>query len=178
MESDHDLTVQPFSATWTRFRTQTITRLFQEGIIAGVIGAVTIALWFLILDLAAGRPLYTPTVLGAALFQHGGELASSGNLAVSLGLVLKYSLVHWFAFTIMGWVAAGFLKLGETEASLGFGILLMFVLFAVFEFGFRIAGVALFDLQVHQALTWQKVLVGNLLAAAAMGIYLLYQHRQ
>src|SRR5881398_1966295 len=43
--------------------------LVQEGMLAGLIGAATVALWFLIVDALAGRPLYTPTVLGSALFR-------------------------------------------------------------------------------------------------------------
>jgi hypothetical protein len=38
------------------------SRLPQEGIVAGVIGAATVAIWFLILDTLKGRPFYTPTV--------------------------------------------------------------------------------------------------------------------
>src|SRR3989449_5423278 len=40
--------------------------LAQEGLIAGLVGAATIAVWFLLLDSLSGRPLYTPTVLGTA----------------------------------------------------------------------------------------------------------------
>jgi len=47
-------------------------RLYQEGMIAGVIGAIAVAVWFLLLDTAAGRPLYTPTVL--ALFHSSNVL--------------------------------------------------------------------------------------------------------
>ena len=32
-------------------------------------GAATIAIWFAVLDVVSGRPLYTPTVLGTALFR-------------------------------------------------------------------------------------------------------------
>src|SRR5262249_10018492 len=38
-------------------------RLYQEGLVAGIIGALTVALWFLVVDVAHGRPLYTPTLL-------------------------------------------------------------------------------------------------------------------
>ena len=34
-----------------------VTRLSQEGMVAGLLGAATIAVWFLLLDALAGRPL-------------------------------------------------------------------------------------------------------------------------
>ena len=47
------------------------SRLYLQGIIAGFVGAATIAMWFLILDTINGRPLYMPSLLGTALFRHG-----------------------------------------------------------------------------------------------------------
>ena len=45
------------------------SRYVREGIIAGLIGAALVAVWFLIYDAARGRPLRTPALLGAAAFQ-------------------------------------------------------------------------------------------------------------
>ena len=36
----------------------------QEGMDAGIIGGLTVAVWFLILDTIAGHPFFTPSVLG------------------------------------------------------------------------------------------------------------------
>ena len=55
----------------------TISTSNVDGVIAGVIGATVIAVWFFIVDLVQGRPLYTPTVLGTALF--GGENGLTGR---------------------------------------------------------------------------------------------------
>ena len=54
--------------------------VYLEGIRAGLVGASIIALWFLIVDTIAGRPLYTPTVLGAALFHGGAGLAAPAGI--------------------------------------------------------------------------------------------------
>ena len=56
--------------------TTDVSRLYQEGMIAGLVGAAIVALWFLILDAFNGRPLYTPTVLGTALFRRAAGLGS------------------------------------------------------------------------------------------------------
>ena len=44
------------------------SRHLREGVIAGLIGAAIVAVWFLIYDAARGRPLRTPALLGAATF--------------------------------------------------------------------------------------------------------------
>src|SRR5205823_1851736 len=43
-----------------------LTRILREGFIAGLIGAGAVALWFLIVDIIAGRPFFTPAMLGSA----------------------------------------------------------------------------------------------------------------
>ncbi|MEW6300492.1 MAG: hypothetical protein AB1671_22605 [Thermodesulfobacteriota bacterium] len=147
-------------------------RLYQEGIIAGLIGAATIAIWFLIIDALNGRPLYTPTVLGTALFKGGEGLASPDTLPIDLEMVLMFTWVHGLVFVVIGGVASRLLGLAEHNPNIGFGILLLFV---VFEFGFVAVNMAFAD-AVLRALTWQAILLGNLLAATAMSIYFWRHH--
>ena len=45
------------------------THPLREGITVGLIGAAIVMLWFFIVDLAAGVPLRTPALLGAAVFE-------------------------------------------------------------------------------------------------------------
>ncbi len=149
-----------------------ISKLYQEGIVAGVIGAVAIALWFLIVDTFNGRPLYTPTVLGTALFKGGVGLDAPESLAVNLEAVLMFTWVHGLIFIVIGGIASRLLGIAERNPNLGFGILLLFV---VFEFGFVAVNLA-FAEAVLQALTWQAVLVGNLLAAVSMAGYFWWRH--
>ncbi|MBI1892904.1 MAG: hypothetical protein HYS14_02160 [Candidatus Rokubacteria bacterium] len=148
------------------------SRLYQEGLVAGVIGAATIAVWFLILDTIEGRPLYTPTVLGTALFRRGAGLASPEALPFSFEMVLMYTWVHGLVFCVVGGIVSRLLAVAEQKLDLGFGILLLFV---VFEFGFVAAAMVVAEPILH-ALAWPAVLVGNLLAAAAMGLYFWRRH--
>src|SRR5262245_44253217 len=67
------------------------TRVAREGMVGGLIGAAAVAVWFLLYDLAAGVPLRTPALLGAAVF-HG--VRDAGAVTVSLPLVLQYTAVH------------------------------------------------------------------------------------
>jgi hypothetical protein len=147
-------------------------RLYQEGLIAGTLGAVTIALWFLILDLLQGRPLFTPTVLGTALFKGAGTFATPAEIPISLDMVVGFTFVHWLVFAAIGGIASRLLGWAEHNPNLGFGVLLLFV---VFEFGF-LAGAMVFAKSVLQALAWPTVLIGNLLAAISMGFYLWHRH--
>ena len=45
------------------------SRYLREGIIAGLIAAAIVAVWFLIYDAARGQPFRTPALLGAAAVQ-------------------------------------------------------------------------------------------------------------
>ncbi len=147
-------------------------RLYQEGMVAGVIGAVIVALWFLIIDTVNGRPLYTPTVLGTALFRRGGGPLATETLPVSFEMVGMFTWVHALAFVAIGGIASRLLGLADRNPNLGFGVLLLFV---VFQFGFTVVAM-LFAAPVLHALTWPAVLVANLLATAAMGGYFWLRH--
>lgn len=152
--------------------TPDVTRLYQEGIVAGILGAVTIAIWFLIIDAVNGRPLYTPTVLGTVLFRRGPEMPALDTLAPSFEMVLMFTWVHGLVFAAIGGLASRLLVTAERHPSVGFGILLLFV---VFTAGFTVAAM-LFAAPVLKALTWPAVLVANLLAAAVMAGYFRLRH--
>ena len=146
--------------------------LYQEGMIAGVLGAAAVALWFLVLDSLSGRPFWTPTVLGTALFRGGVGLSSADTLPVSLEMVLMFSWVHGMAFAGLGGLAARLLGYVEGHPSAGFGVLLLFV---IFQFGF-ISVATIFAEGVLRALSAWSILVANLLAAAVMGAFLWRRH--
>ena len=148
-----------------------LSRVYVEGVVAGAIGAATIAVWFFILDLYYGRPFYTPNVLGAAL-SLSGTVPDPAAAPISWELVVFYTWIHALVFCAIGGLAAKLLSLAERNLNFGFGILLLFV---IFEFGFIAAAMA-FAEQILRALTWPAVLVGNLLAAGAMAVYFWRHH--
>ena len=148
------------------------SRVYLEGIVAGVIGAATIAIWFLILDTINGRPLYTPTVLGTALIRRGEGLASPDTLPTSFEMVLMYTWVHVLVFAFLGGIVSRLLSMAERNPNLGFGIVLLFV---VFEFGFLVVA-TLFEERLLRAISWQAILFGNILAAVAMAGYFWRRH--
>ena len=172
MTAQTGATTEPAPPTRKSYEGSTdATRLYQEGLVAGLVGAVTIALWFLIIDVIQGRPLYTPTVLGTALFRRGAG-APWPEVLPDLEMVLMFTWVHGLVFVAIGGVAARLLGLAERQPSAGFGILMLFVFF---EFGFIVTAMLL-AAPVLQALAWPAILVANMLAAAAMGGYFWLRH--
>ena len=166
----------PFTETtsaWPHSQASATIKLYKEGMMAGTCGAATLSLWFFILDMLAGHPLSTPHVLGTALFKTGGwGFVPSARVEFSLGIVVAFTGLHWLVFALIGVLASQLLGLAEHNPNLGFGVLLLFVLF---EGGF-LGGTMMFAEPVLHALAWPSVLVGNLLAAVAMGGYLWRRH--
>jgi hypothetical protein len=165
----------PFTETtsaWPHSQASATLKLYQEGMMAGTYSAATLSLWFFILDMLAGHPLYTPHVLGTALFTGGWGVVPSAQVEFSLGIVVAFTGLHWLAFALIGGLASRLLGLAEHNPNLGFGVLLLFVLF---EGGF-LGGAMMFAEPVLHALAWQSVLVGNLFAAVTMGGYLWHRH--
>ena len=148
------------------------TRVYQEGIIAGIVGALSVALWFLVLDVAHGRPFYTPTVLGTALFGRGVWPATLEALPPSFEMVAMFTWVHLLAFAVIGVVVARLIAMAERNPSLGFGFVLLFV---ILEACFTVAMMIVAE-PVLRALTWPAILVANLLAAGAMAAYFWLRH--
>jgi hypothetical protein len=146
-----------------------VRSVVREGIVAGIIGAAVVAIWFLAFDIARGKPLLTPSLLGAAVFY--GVNTPTG-LEISLGTILGYTILHGVAFIAFGLVAAAVIQFAEREASL---VIAVFILFAAFEM-FFLGVVGALGRSVFGALVWWSILVGNLLAAVAMLGYFLKQH--
>ena len=146
------------------------TRIAREGLVSGLLGAGAVAVWFLVYDVAAGVPLRTPALLGAALF-HG--LRDASALVITAPLVAEYTAVHGLAFVLFGWVAAALLALADREPRLLFAFIMLFCCFEVFTFA-MIAALAHWLLE---AIAWWTILAGNLLASGVMLGYFLRGHR-
>ena len=153
-------------------RTRIVVR---EGLIAGAIGATSVALWFLILDLIAGRPLFTPQVLGQALFSVLGPPPDDAAhlLDTTTVQLIGYTIFHYAAFIAVGLLAAYVLELAHEEPSVLLGFIILFV---AFEIGFHGLVALLQQTTVLGALAWYQVMLGNLIAASFMGVYLWRAH--
>ena len=144
--------------------------LLRDGIAAGLIGAAVIAVWFLGIDLLAGRPLFTPATLGNALLRVLGPVPAGTSEIV---MVLSYTVFHVLAFVCVGLLASLLVQLAGREPSLLLGFV---VLFVAFEVGFYALVGLLQQASTLGELAWYQVMGGNLIAAIAMGAYLWRAH--
>jgi hypothetical protein len=145
-------------------------RVIREGVVAGLIGAAAVAAWFLLFDMAKGRPFETPALLGAAVFQ---GLRTVQEVQITPAIVLGYTVLHGLAFIAFGIFCAVLLAAADREPALVWAFVLLFACFEVF---FLALG-ALFAQSVMSGLVWWAILVGNLLAAAGMLAYFFLGHR-
>ena len=144
--------------------------VLREAIVAGLLGAATIMVWFLVLDTIDGRPLYTHTVLGTVLV--GPETTTLDDLPVSVPMVLFYTVIHGLAFLLVGCVAAWLFVVAERNPAFIFGLLLFFIFF----FCGYLTVTMLTEPAVLKVVTIPAILAGNVLAAYVMGRYLWRRH--
>lgn len=144
--------------------------VIREGIIVGVIGATIIAVWFFFVDLVARDLFFTPRTLGQGILAMFGPLPAGQSPMVP---VVAYTVFHYAAFVLLGIAAAGLVELANQEPSILLGFV---VLFVATEVGFYALVSVLQQVTDLGALAWYNVMIGNLLAAAGMGAYLLRAH--
>lgn len=143
--------------------------IVREGLMAGLVGALAVAVWFFLFDVIRGQPFFTPGALGSALFLGAQDLS---EVAVNAGTVLGYTVFHVVAFVVTGMIASAFAVEAERRPPVVLGAVLLFVTFEAFFMGF-LAMVAEFLLG---ALAWWTIAIGNLLATVTMGYYLWVKH--
>jgi len=133
----------------------------REGIVAGLIGAAVVAIWFFVFDLMRGKPFLTPTLLGSMVFF---GVKTPVGLEPALGPIVGYTILHGLAFIAFGIVAATMMAMSEREPALFIGFVILFACFEVFFFGM----LSVLGRAAQAALVWWSVLIGNLLASVAM----------
>jgi hypothetical protein len=143
--------------------------IIREGLVAGLFGAVTVAVWFLAVDLVRGQVLFTPGALGSALFFGARGVA---EVQVTAATVLGYTFLHLVGFLSVGFLASALASAAEREPPLLLGLELLFVTFEVLFIGV----LAIVATWLLDALAWWMIVVANLIAAAAMGAFLWHEH--
>lgn len=138
--------------------------IISEATDAGFLGAITVALWFLIYDSIAGHPLRTPSVLGQ-LFLLGESNPDTSSLVFSA--VVMYTVVHFLAFLLFAVLVAWMVRMAATNAAWRFALV---VLFVVFEFCFYVF-LRMASPEISDIFPAWTIAIGNLLASGAMGFY-------
>jgi hypothetical protein len=141
----------------------------REGVIAGLLGATSVALWFLVVDVAAGRAFHTPAVLGTALLGVLGPAGAEGTIT----RVIVYTIFHYGVFCAAGILLTVIAHRAAVDSSILAGFLILFVAFEIGFYGFT---ALLSQQELLGDLAWYQIGIGNLLAAIAMGTYLWRTH--
>jgi hypothetical protein len=145
------------------------THALREGITVGLIGAAIVMLWFFVVDLAAGMPLRTPALLGAALFDGVQDVTA---VTPTTRLVVGYTAVHLAGFVAFGLGVAGLFALAERETRV---LALIFILGCCLAVVF-VAVVYGLSQWLGQAVTPTIFFTGHIFAAAAVVALLAYFH--
>jgi hypothetical protein len=139
----------------------------REGVTAGFLGATGVALWLLIVDMANGRPLYTPSTLGYGLFTLFATTPPNTMASVAF-----YTIFHYAAFTAVGLALVAAIHASRAHPPI---LALMLILFMCFQLGFY-GLVALLAQSRLGDLAWYQVGLANLVATVLMGVYLWRTH--
>jgi len=146
------------------------SRTFREGVIAGLIGAALVAVWFLILDAARGHPFRTPSLLGAATFE---GVKDPSAVPTAAHLVVQYTVLHGVVFAMIGVLIAYLIVSAQREPS---RVLMLIIALLCFEV-FFLAVMTWLAHPVLDELAWWTILGGNVLAAGGMLTYFFVGHR-
>jgi hypothetical protein len=143
--------------------------LVRDGIVAGVLGATAVALWFLVTDMLYSTPLATPIALGRGLLNLFGPQGGEGSLV----LVVAYTIFHYLAFIGVGLLVSVIVYWSQSSPTVLAGAMMLFV---IVEIGFYGMSSALEASPFFGVLGWAQVATGNLVAAIVMGVYMWRAH--
>jgi hypothetical protein len=141
------------------------SELLKHGFIAGILGYGTLSVYYAGYNLLFGRsPLHTVAALGGALFD-------PSNAVPNAGPIIAYNGVHLCFFLVIGVLAAWLLY--EVELHPMAWLAAMLTLTMTFLI---ITGAAALLAAAYAGVSATVVVVGNLLAAAAIGVWLGTRH--
>ncbi len=141
----------------------------REGIVAGLIGASVVALFFLGIDLIRGLPLLTPSVLGEVFVLRE---PSAVTTSVNTTAVLLYTAAHLLVFCAIGLALAQGARHAEESSLVRIGLVMGFIAFELFFYG----ALQVVDETTRGLFPQWSVLMANALAALVMGLYLWRHH--
>jgi hypothetical protein len=144
--------------------------ILQGGLFAGLIGYLTIVLFFVLVNLVGGRsPFETAALLGSALFF---GLRDPSQLVITPAPVLTFNMVHALVMLAVGFVASWLVATSEKYPISHYAVLV-----ALIFVGFHLFGaVYFFASPLMGSGAWLPIVVASIAAAITMGAYLLWLH--
>lgn len=163
--------VQPRRSPTTH-NSESVADLLFDIFFAGGVGGSATALFFLLVDGVLGRLLFTPSVMGTALFT--GE-AVSATTPVRLDMVVYYSIVHFAVFGVFAFATAELTRWRPDLERRPF--MMAGVIFAALTAGVFLAD-ALVLHGVVSAIGIVAVLAANAITGVAMAVFFRWSRRQ
>lgn len=148
-------------------------RTMREGIVVGLIGYASVAVFYSAFDLLAARgTLYTVDLLGKAVFR---GLRDPGvvlfPIRPDVTAIFWYNALHLVIALAIGLIVTGLV--GQAERHPPRAYLVLFTIVAGFVV--TILGVGLLTTPMRPFLPWWSIVVANTLATLLAGTYLLRQ---
>lgn len=151
-------------------KTQQLSRILLEGMIAGAIGYLTVVLVIGAMDVASGRLLlHTPSLLGQILI---GGFGNPTPGIVAAGPVIAFNGVHLLTFLVIGTVVTWLVFEVELHPVIWYGA--FFTLLCIVLLSFLV--LSLIEGPHSDMLRGSDLMVANAIAAVAMGFYLHKAH--
>ncbi len=136
-------------------------RTLTQGLSVGHAGAVAVAIWLFLFDIATGQALATPGSLGSLVFLGA---TSAAEVEVTVATVAAYTVLHVAVFGVIGTVLVWVANRIEKTPGLWLLTLMAFILVEVASVGV----LGLLGAWVLGSLGWLAVLVGNVIAVGSM----------
>jgi uncharacterized membrane protein YgdD (TMEM256/DUF423 family) len=139
-----------------------------EGALTGLIGGAVVAIWYLVMDVAKGQPLYTPNVLGQVFV---GRDTTPGFHIVPQA-VAEYLVLHFAVFILLGLLLVWLTHLSARNPSLRMGVWLGLVIGFLLILGHLVMLYSLTD----QRFPWVTSVGGTILGMGSMTWFLWRRH--
>jgi hypothetical protein len=137
------------------------------GFRAGLCAAAAIAVWFAMVDVMRGTPLFSAAYMAGLVFSFTTALPATARL-------LAFTLLLFLGFGVIGIVVAVALERLQREPRWYMGLLIGGLLFGVAY----AKGMLVFGVDVPRALGWMATVAGNIVAGLAMIAYLRVKSRR
>jgi hypothetical protein len=145
-------------------------QVLKQGLVAGVIGHIVVAVTFAVANVVEGRSLlHTPALLGASLFY---GLTDPAQLDIRAQYVFAYNGTHLLLFMVLGFAGAWLSMIADRGWQLWYLATFFFMLIAFHIFG----AVQLLALPVRSGFSDVVLWTAGLLATVAMGTYFVAMH--
>jgi hypothetical protein len=141
----------------------------REGLLTGLLGAIVVAVWYAVCDVAGARPLHTFNVLGRVLLQ--GDV-NPGARALDAGAVGGFLVLHLLVFLLAGTALTFLVHLASRNLALRMGVWIGLVV----AFCFLLGLTYMLNVSTADRLPLWEVLGGAALGVGTMAWVLWRRH--